>query len=216
MNDQVAQPLVQRHEIGLEGHGDGARTGEIHRAVVDDAAGPRTHHADTAGQEAGLTQVMRDQQHGRPVRHPQILHDRPEFLAGELVERSEGLVEQQQARFMDQGAAEIGALQHPARQLPGIMLAESLEPDLIEQGISLVAERTATLAAILRTIGLDDLERQHDVLLDRHPGQHGRILEGHADAQRLGRHFATPNDHGARGRLHQTADQFQDGRLAAA
>ena len=69
-----------------------------------------------------------------------VLQDRPEFLAGELVERAERLVEQQQARLVDQGAAEIGALEHAAGELPRVFAGKALEPDLRQQRMGLVAE----------------------------------------------------------------------------
>ena len=57
---------------------------------------------------------MRDQQHRRLAGQPQLLQHAPKFLAGELVERAERLVEQQQPWFVDQRTAEIGALEHAA------------------------------------------------------------------------------------------------------
>ena len=74
------------------------------------------------------------------VRQPELLQDRPQLLARELVERAEGLVEQQQARLVDQRAAEIGALKHAAGKLPGKFAAKSLEADLLQQRMGLVAE----------------------------------------------------------------------------
>ena len=213
--DEGAQLLVQRDEIRLEGHGDGARPRELHTAVVEDAAGPRAHHADAAGEEAGLAQIVGDQQHGRLVRHPEVLQDRPQLLAGELVERAERLVQQQHARLMDQRAAEIGALEHAAGELPGIAAAEALEADLLQQRVGLVAEFGLAQFAELRAERLDDLQRQHDVPLDRHPRQHGRVLEGHADPQRPRRDLAAADDDDAAGRLHQAADETQNGRFAA-
>src|SRR3954469_7664471 len=100
---------------------------------------------------------MRHQEDSRPVGHPEALQDRPQFLAGELVERAEGFVEQEQARLVDQGAAEIGALKHAAGELPGIAAAESLEADLLQQDIGLVAELGAAQLSELRAIRLDDL-----------------------------------------------------------
>ena len=64
----------------------------------------------------------------------------PQLLAGELIERAERLVEHQQLRLVDQRAAERGALQHAAGELPGIFVAEAREPDLREQRLDAVAE----------------------------------------------------------------------------
>ena len=124
--------MIQRHEIGFERHRHRARPLEGDAAVVEDAAGPRAHHAYAAGEKAGLAQVVGYQQHGRLVPHPEVLQDRPQLLARELVKRAKGLVEQQHARFMDQGAAEIGALEHAAGKLPRIPAAKALEANLLQ------------------------------------------------------------------------------------
>ena len=88
-------------------------------------AGPRPHDADAVGEIAGLLQIVGDQQHGRPQLRSTVLHDRPQFLAGELVERAERLVEHQKLRIVDQRAAQRGALQHAAGELPGMLVAEA-------------------------------------------------------------------------------------------
>ena len=150
IDDEVAQLLVQRDEVRLEGHRDGARAREGRRALSSRMRpGPRAHHADAAAEEAGLAQVVGDQQHGRLVRDPELLQDRPQFFARELVERAERLVEQQQPRLVDQRAAQLGALQHAAGELPGIVVAEALEADLLQQRLGLVAEFGLALAAEL-------------------------------------------------------------------
>ena len=101
--------------------------------VFEDAAGPRGHHADAVGQVRGLAQVVGHEQHRGPLVDPELLHDVPQLFARELVERAEGLVEQQQLRVVDQRAAQRRALQHAARQLPRPLVAEALEPHLREQ-----------------------------------------------------------------------------------
>ena len=59
----------------------------------------------------------------------QIAHHAPQLLAREGIERAERLVEHQQVGLVDQRAAEVGALLHAARELPGELGAEALEPD---------------------------------------------------------------------------------------
>ena len=114
--------------------------GNVHRLVVDDLAGARAHHADAVGEIARLLEIVRDKQDRRLSRHPEVLHDRPQFLAGELIERAERLVEHQELRIVDERAAERGALHHPARQLPGIFVAEAREPDLRQQCLDAIAK----------------------------------------------------------------------------
>src|SRR6266446_1088423 len=79
---------------------------ERDRTVIDDATGPRAHHADVVGEISGLAQVVGDEQYGRPAYEPQLLEDRPQLLARELVECAKRFVEQQKLRIVDQRAAE--------------------------------------------------------------------------------------------------------------
>src|SRR5262245_45627717 len=44
IDDEVAQALVDDHELGIERQRDGARARERDPAVVEDAARPRAHH----------------------------------------------------------------------------------------------------------------------------------------------------------------------------
>ena len=147
---------------------------------------------------------------------PQILHDRPQFLARELIERAERLVEHQKLRIVDQRAAERGALHHAAGQLPGILVAEARKADLREQCFDAVTELGLVLGAILLPERRHDLQRQHHVVADRQPRQQRRILERHADAHRLGADFAARDIDIAAGRLDQPGDELEDRGLAAA
>ena len=203
-------------KAGSIDHVHRARARERHHAVVDDAAGARAHHGDAVGQIAGLAQVVRDQDDGRLPRHPELLHDRPQLLARELVERAERLVEQQELRIVHQRAAERGALQHAAGELPGIFVAEAREPDLRQQRVGAVAEFGVALGAILLPERRHDLQRQHHVVADRQPRQHRGVLERDADADRLGAELAPRHIDVAARRRDQPADELQDRRLAAA
>ena len=80
-------------------------------------AGSRRHHADAVGQHRGLIQRMGDQQHRRAGLAPEL----EQFVAHQqsrlLVERAEGLVEQQQPRTGDERAGDAQPLAHAAGQL---------------------------------------------------------------------------------------------------
>ncbi|MCY1551004.1 hypothetical protein D9M68_873010 [compost metagenome] len=65
---------------------------------------------------------MRDQDDVEFLRLPQVAQRAPEFFAGEGVERAEGLVEQQHLGFVDQRAADAGALLHAAGEFPRKLL----------------------------------------------------------------------------------------------
>jgi len=64
---------------------------------------------------------------------PQRLHDAPQLLAREGVERAERLVEHQELGLVDQGTAEVGALLHATGELPGELLRKVGEPHRLEQ-----------------------------------------------------------------------------------
>ena len=137
---------------------------ERDRTVIDDATGPRAHHADVVGEISGLAQVVGDEQYGRPAYEPQLLEDRPQLLARELVECAKRFVEQQKLRIVDQRAAERRALEHAAGKLPGMLVAETFEPDLRKQRFDAVAKLPAAFGAVRAAERRHDLERQHDVV----------------------------------------------------
>ena len=184
--------------------------------VVDDAAGPCLHHADAAGEIGGFLEIMRHKQNRGALVDPQLLHDFPQFLAGELVERAEGFVEQQQRRIVDQGPAERSALLHAAGQLPGKLVAEAGEAYPCQRLLDAVAIFGALFAGKILLERRHDLERHHHVVADVQPRQQRRVLERHADPRALGAHLAPRHEHVAFGGVKRAGDEFENGRLAAA
>jgi hypothetical protein len=71
----------------------------------------------------------------------QIAHHAPQLLAREAVRGPEGLVQHQQLRLVNQGAAQRGALLHAARQLPGELAAHPGKADLRQQRLDLGERR---------------------------------------------------------------------------
>ena len=98
MHDEVTQALIECHELRGETHLDRARPREVDQAVVDDAAGPRTHDANPACEIPGFAQVMGKQVMGNEqncwsMRGPEFLHFRPQLLACDLIECTERFIE---------------------------------------------------------------------------------------------------------------------------
>jgi hypothetical protein len=58
---------------------------------------------------------MGDQQNGGLLLDPEVLHDLPQILARELIQRPERLVEQQQGGVLDERPAKRSPLLHAAR-----------------------------------------------------------------------------------------------------
>src|SRR6187397_1056821 len=106
-----------------------ARPWNLNLALDQHAAGPRRHDEYPVGKEHRLAQIVGYEDDGDLARRVQVADHTPQLLAGESIERRERLVQHQQLRFMDQRAAERGALLHAAGQLPGILLALAAEPD---------------------------------------------------------------------------------------
>jgi hypothetical protein len=115
---------------------------------------------------------------------------------------------------VDQRAAQVGALLHAARQLPGILVLEALEADLGEQGARLVLVRGLVLTQ-LAPVRLDDLQRQHDVLQRGAPRQQRRCLEGHADDRDRLSHLVPGDRDVAFARRQQAGDQLHQRGFAA-
>jgi len=99
-----------------------------------------------------------------------------EHVAGDGVERREGLVHEQHAGGLGQRAGQGDALAHAAAQLVGTLAGERLE---VHQREQLAHPRIA-----LHTRDALQLERQGDVVLDAQPGQQRRLLETSAPACR--------------------------------
>jgi hypothetical protein len=147
---------------------------------------------------------------------PKCLQGSPEFFAGELIQRAKGLIQQQQLRIMHQRPAQIGPLQHSARQLPGKMIGETAEANLRQQVADPIPKLALALAPIFRPERLHDLERQHHISFDGKPRHHAGVLKRHSDPQRLDADLPAADHDDAAGRANETADQPQDCRFAAA
>ena len=75
-----------------------------------------------------------DEDHGRPLAHPQRLQVGADALARHGVELAERLVEQQRVGLVDHRLAEGGALLHAARQLVRVAVVEAVELDRARAG----------------------------------------------------------------------------------
>ena len=139
----------------------------------------------------------------------------PQLLARERIERAERLIEQQQRRLVDQRAAQRRALLHAARQLPGIMFREAVEPDHGQQVARLGDIFLAVLLESAR-VRLDDLKRQQHVVERSAPRQQGRVLERHADDLERRRDLVIGNDDAALGWPVEPSDELEQRRFAAA
>jgi hypothetical protein len=106
--------------------------------------GPRRHHHDAAREIDALVDRMRDEDDGAAELALQPQDIVVELEAGDLVERGEGLVHEQQLRPQRERAGDRDAHLHAAGQLARIGVRELVEADQREAGIDRLRCRLAT------------------------------------------------------------------------
>src|SRR5262245_55506819 len=108
------------------------RIGQVDPNVGLHAAGAGGHHRDPRAHEDRLVDVVGDEEHGLAVRLPdakeELLHQRARLV----VERPEGLVEEQDLGIVRERPRERGALLHAAREHLRVMVLEALEADAVD------------------------------------------------------------------------------------
>eukprot|EP01022_Parablepharisma_sp_SALTPOND_P021557 TRINITY_DN427_c2_g1_i1.p1 TRINITY_DN427_c2_g1~~TRINITY_DN427_c2_g1_i1.p1 ORF type:complete len:1458 (+),score=547.10 TRINITY_DN427_c2_g1_i1:21634-26007(+) len=215
----VADVLAQLVYQGVEGVGvsgfelAGARQRIV--ALDHDAARALAHHIDGVGQEGRFAQVVRDQDDVEAALGPQVAQHAPQLLAGEGVERTKGLVQQQHLGFVDECAADRGALLHAPRELPGELVGVAIQAHGLEQ-LQGALGVFGLLFLEVAAIGLDDLQRQQHILQRGAPGQQRGRLEGHADELQRPGHDLAADDHAATIGLLQARGQLHERGLATA
>ena len=151
---------------------------------------------------------MGDEEHGLAALLPDARQLRLHDLTGLRVERRKGLVHEQQSGIDREGAGEIDALAHAARELARIIVLEAFEAHELEQAHGVRPLRGAQGAADLRSdfrIGENVAPGQQIVLLEHEAAIGARPRDAPPIQMRL-----------ARGGLLQPADDAQEGGLAAA
>ena len=174
---------------------------ERHLVVADDATGPSRHDDDPGGEEHGLLDAVGDEQPGELLVLEQAQQFVVQALAGDLVERTEGFVEQEHLRLQHQRAGQRAAHLHTARQLLGVLGLVADEVDQLDRCLGL-GEASGLVHALQFGV-------QFDVALHGAPGQQRGVLEHIADAR--------PVDlTGAAGVLLEARGDAQQGALPAA
>ena len=206
--EMLADPLHQFGEGGIGHRVQRARARQRHVVDRRDRAGPLGHDQHAVGEEHGLRNRMRDQQHrlaGLALDPHQLdIH----LLARHGVERAERLVHQHDLGIVHQRAADRGALLHAAGELPGQLLLEPFEPDQLQQRL-----RPRQIFFARQPLHVD---RQHHVGQDVAPWQQQRVLEHDADIAVRLRHLLALDQDLAGRRREQPGDHLQQRGLAAA
>ena len=143
----------------------------VRRRDLDDA--PRAHDGDAIAEREGLGLVVRDVDRGRP----ELLEDAAEVveepIAEPAIERSERLVQQENARLGSEGARERNALLLATRQRPH---RAPLEPDEADQLQKLSGARFYRLRRVAA-----HPESERDVAEDVAVRKERVVLEDEAD-----------------------------------
>ena len=103
----------------------------VRRRDLDDP--PRAHHANAIAEREGLGLVVRDVDRGRPELVEDAAEVVEEPIAQPAIERSERLVQQEDARLGSEGARECDPLLLAARQRSDGATLESGEPDELQE-----------------------------------------------------------------------------------
>src|SRR5690606_15665636 len=154
---------------GLVEHLDG-------RPDLLDAAVPDEHHAVGHGER--LLAVVRDEDRGGADPIVEATQPHPQLLADLGIDRAEPLVEEEQAGLRSERARQGDALTLATAQLRRIAIAETLQPDEVEQGFR--------AAASLGRVDPPYAQAELDVVGDRHVPEQRVVLEHEADAALAG------------------------------
>src|SRR5262245_962347 len=206
--DLLDEPLLELDEFGRGLDLVGARMWQVDRDLRLDAAGTRAHDDDAAAEEDRLFDVMRDEQHRLLVALPDLeqhlLHQR----TGLVVERTKGLVEQQDLWIVGERPRDRGALLHAAGELLWPVIFEAGQSDLAD-------ERIRDLA----TLGLRNpafAQAECDVLPHGQPRKQRVVLEHHAAIRSRSSHLASVENDAPAGRPVEACDDTEQGGFAAA
>src|SRR5712692_6776652 len=130
-------------------------------------------HDDPVGEVDGLGDVVGDVDDGLARLAPDVDQHALHLVAGERVQRGEGLVHEEDGRVVGQGAGDGHALLHPSAQLVRVGAGKALEVHELE-------EAPRGLRALRPRYALH-LQPELDVALGRAPGEElGEVLEDDA------------------------------------
>ena len=174
----------------------------------DDSPRPRAHHDDLVGEKHRFLDRMGDEEAGRASPLPDARQFDIEPASRQFVDRTERLVEKEEARPRDQAAGDRGALAHAAGEFGRLGALEAGEADQMEEGSD--GARVDPLAG--------EPAGERDIGFDRPPGKQRRILKRDSNLSlsldRVGR--SAVDGHGPRGRLVEPGDNAEKGRLPTA
>ncbi len=99
---------------------------------LDDAPGARRHHHNFGGQIDRFRNAVGHKHHGAPLALPELLQLFVEPVAGDLVERTKGLVHHQNLGLEGQRPRNRHALLHATRELPRVFALKAFETHALQ------------------------------------------------------------------------------------
>src|SRR5271166_2274591 len=206
-SQRTAGAVLEPRELRGIAHLGRARISQTDLDMIGDHRRAPGEHHDGIRQVNGFADAVGDEQHGRAGLGADVEQEILHLHAGELVERAERLIHQEELRTVDQGAAQRYALLHPARELARIGLLESGEPDHGKELQRALARCAAVLAA--------DFHGKQHVPKHRAPRHQVALLKGDAEIRLPLGDGASVDLNDAAGGANEAADNSQERRLSA-
>ena len=170
--DEFFESQLEREVFGRDElcGGSGAWNGVLDE--LHDAAGIGAHDEDAVGEVGGFFEVVGDEEDGDVYLAPDLQKVALHLRAGLGIERAEGLVHDEDARFVGEGTSDGDALLHAAGEFMRIRILELREADHLQPLTRFGFGGELAFAA--------HLQAEHDVALYGEPWEEGVTLEDHA------------------------------------
>src|SRR6185436_8601621 len=196
------------HEVRDELRGRALENGRGVVRLLDAAA---VHDRDAIAHRERFLLVVRHEDERDAEIPLEVLELHLDFFAELLIERSEGLVEEQHLRLESQRPGEGDPLALTAGELVRLALLEPRELD--------ETEGLPDATGLRRTVELSVAQAEGDVLFDGEVREQGVVLEDHVHGPQIGRrpgHVLAVDADAAGARQLEATDHPQQRRLAAA
>jgi len=127
------KPLLQSDKFGRGFDLVGSRVREVDRDLCPDAAGTGAHDDDAAAEEDGFLDIVGNEQHDLLVALPDAEQHFLHQHARLIVERTEGLIEQEDLWVIGKRTRDRGTLLHAAGELLRPMPLEARQADALDE-----------------------------------------------------------------------------------
>ena len=190
MHQKIDQMIADPVELRIVMNGQTraiARQG-IANDLGDARARAVAHQQDAVGQQDRFVDIVGDHEHrlirGRTNPHQLVL----DHAAGERIERTEGLIEQQHLRLDREGARDADPLLHAAGQLRRLLVLGTGQADQLDETSAMCFDLG------FAPVGPSRSDREGHITEYRHPGHERMPLEDHASLEPRALDFAAVHE----------------------